>query len=119
MSRFGAVSGHGIEPCPGSLRAVSRSGRPVFSEVTMLAKGARWPCCAYTPPNSDSAYSAPASHSRCRSATHWAPKRLPASSSAVASRTKSRLSGTPARLIASIPARWRIPVDFMSRAPRP
>ena len=39
MRRFGAVSGHGIEPWPGSLRAVRRSGSPVFSEVTMLPKG--------------------------------------------------------------------------------
>ena len=34
-SRCGAVSGHGIEPCPGSPRAVSRRGSPVFSEITM------------------------------------------------------------------------------------
>src|SRR6266545_3983088 len=39
ISRFGAVSGHGIEPCPGSLRAVSVSARPVFSEMTMTAVG--------------------------------------------------------------------------------
>ncbi len=40
MSRLGAVSGQGIEPWPGSLRAVRRSGSPVFSDVTMLPNGA-------------------------------------------------------------------------------
>jgi hypothetical protein len=41
MSRWGAVSGQGIDPWPPGPRAVSRSGSPVFSEITMWPSGAR------------------------------------------------------------------------------
>ncbi len=118
-SRCGAVVAHGIEPWPGLERAVSRSGSPVFSETSIIPSGARQPASWWIPPNSPSAYSAPASQCGYCSAMKRAPKRLPASSSAVPRSTRSRLSGTPARLIASTAASCMMPMPFMSRAPRP
>src|SRR2546427_3177237 len=73
MRRCGAVSGHGIEPWPGSLRAVRVSGSPVFSEIQMWRRGARKPAWTSIPPSSEIAYSAPASQSRRASATKRAP----------------------------------------------
>ena len=81
--------------------------------------GAVAPAGVWMKPSSESAYSAPASQPGRSSATHCAPKRLPASSSAVASKVSPRLSGTRARLMARTAMRWRMPVDFMSSAPRP
>jgi len=113
------VSGHGIEPWPGVPTAVRLSGSPVFSEMMMEANGARLCGSISMPPSSDSAYSAPASQSGCVAAMNWAPNALPASSSAVARKTRSRVSRAPARLSASTAASCRMPVDFMSMAPRP
>ena len=79
-SRFGAVSGHGIEPWPGSPRAVSTRASPVFSEITMAPSGALRLGCVWIAASSEIAYSAPASHSRRRSAMNWAPNSLPTSS---------------------------------------
>ena len=85
----------------------------------MAPSGALRLGCVWIAASSEIAYSAPAIHSRRRSAMNWAPNSLPASSSAVARNTRSRLSGTRPRLSASIAARCRMPVDFMSIAPRP
>jgi hypothetical protein len=86
----------------------------------MEPKGARRGASpAWIAPSSDNAYSAPSIQARRWSATHCAPNRLPASSSAVARKMRSRLSGTLARTMARKAASWTTPVDFMSRAPRP